>query len=240
LSALSLLNLATRCNVRIMADTLAPSSDVLGGGGGGEPPKKPTGSSNSKKGGKKSARELLLERIEQSQRRLQKKFPDENYVRPNLKDLQSMAENYAVSRLRPPHNERPGPGGYQVFAQSAAGEIPPQPGCELVNEPGYSSGIFLDEAPLAMAAASSALVINETPCERCTAQPPDMAFEKCCYLPGLVLDWNRALTKNIRYHRPGMRCCLNCLAECFRKDGGDDYFALLCEGGDPQWNKDTV
>jgi hypothetical protein len=80
-----------------------------------------------------------------------------------------MAENYAVSQLLPLHNDKPGLGGYEVFAQSAIGDIPLQLGCELVNELSYYAGIYLDEAPFAIAATSSALVVNETPCERCKA-----------------------------------------------------------------------
>jgi hypothetical protein len=146
-----------------------------------------------------------------------------------------MAENYAVSQLLPLYNDKPGPGGYEVFAQSAIGDIPLQPGCKLVNEPSYYASIYLDEAPLAIAATLSALVVNETLCERCEAQPLEIAFAECCYLPGLSLDYGSRLTKNSRYYEAGMRCCLNCLAECFRvrANGGDNYFAELYNGGDP-------
>ena len=69
-----------------------------------------------------------------------------------------------------------------------------------------------------------------------------MPFENCCYLPGLLLDYGGALAKNTRYYEPGVRCCLNCLAERYRQQGsgGDGLFAMECEGGDPRWNKDTI
>jgi hypothetical protein len=123
-----------------------------------------------------------------------------------------------------------------VFAQSAIGDIPLQLGCKLVNELSYYASIYLDEAPLAIAATLSALVVNETLCERCKAQPLEIAFAECCYLLGLSLDYGSRLTKNSRYYEARMRCCLNCLAECFRvrANRGDNYFAELYNRGDPQ------